>query len=105
MAICYIDDYEKANNFYIKIEVYDDLLKNPFFWFFRGIFYNEHKKYESSLDCFHEALVLIRNLSNIEKEVSILDAIAHTYKDWDKLKKAIDYYQQSKDIYLELGRD
>jgi tetratricopeptide (TPR) repeat protein len=72
-------------------------------WAIAIAYQSSNKQYEQSLDCFQRALAISRESNNRKAEANILWNIGISYQGWGKYAEAIAYYQQSRDLYQQLG--
>src|SRR5919202_1624193 len=101
------EDYDRSLNYYQQCS--DKLLSSRaadifILWTSWGICYRAHKKYDSSLNCFQEALGIARQLSNRTAEANILWNIGRSSQNWD-YEEAIAHYQKSQELYQQLGKE
>ncbi|EGK88074.1 Tetratricopeptide TPR_1 repeat-containing protein [Microcoleus vaginatus FGP-2] len=102
------EDYDRGLSYYQQCS--DKLLSSPaadlfILWGCWGICYRSHQKYDSSLNCFQEALGIARQVNNRKTEAHILWNIGRSYQNWEKYEEAIAHSQQSREIYQQLGKE
>jgi len=72
-------------------------------WAIAIAYQSSNKQYEQSLDCFQRALAISRESNNRKAEANILWNIGISYQGWGKYAEAIIHYEQSRDLYQQLG--
>ena len=102
------EDYDRSLNYYQQC--LDKLQSSRAAELFRlwqswGICYRSHQKYDSSLNCFQEALGIARQFNNRKTEAHILWNIGRSYQTWEKYEEAIAHYQKSRELYQLLGKE
>ncbi|TBR59538.1 histidine kinase, partial [Westiellopsis prolifica IICB1] len=97
-----IDSYQEC---FEKLARYIEPSAFLIFWQNRGVCHRLHGKYEQALDCFQQMLTITREIKKFQDESLALFHIGRTYQNWGKYELAINYYQQSRELYQKLGKD
>ncbi|MEG4280908.1 tetratricopeptide repeat protein [Microcoleus sp. MON1_C1] len=101
-------DYDRSLNYYQQCldKLQSSRAADLFIlWWYWGICYLAHQKYDFSLNSLQEALGSVRQFNNRKTEAHILCGISISYQTWEKYEEAIAHYQQSRELYQQLGQE
>jgi tetratricopeptide (TPR) repeat protein len=79
-------------------------------WFWIGDCYKSQGKYEQAIECQQQCLHLRQLEEDISRVALSLDQLGQIYqdwgkKDWEKYEEAIAHYEQSQELYQQLGKE
>ena len=98
------EDYKQGLNYYQQCSDKLKSVESLTLWRYWGICYRSHKKYEESLACFRQAIMIAGKLNHQQAEAILLWHIGKTYQSWEKYDEAVLFNQQSLDLYQGLNK-
>ncbi|WP_460203165.1 tetratricopeptide repeat protein [Scytonema sp. NUACC21] len=109
LAICYAEreEYEKSNDNFKKSRIVKFYQENNLLMFWKdwGWCHNLSETYEQSLELYLKVYNISKTIKKCRSEVTILSTIGKLYKEWGKYNQAINYHQESRELYQQLGKD
>ncbi|NEP13899.1 MAG: tetratricopeptide repeat protein [Symploca sp. SIO2C1] len=99
-------EYKKALEYYQQsfTRLSESFTKTALHWFWDdwGLCDRLDAKYEQSLECSQQRLVIAQEIKRPDIEANALCEIGRVYQSWGKYEDAIAHYQQSGQLYEQL---
>ncbi|CAM1350320.1 tetratricopeptide repeat protein [Tenacibaculum insulae] len=69
----------------------------------QGLLYRDLKEYDKAIEVYSKSLVKAKDISNIDAEIVTLNQIGVIYKREDKVRQALNYFQESLELISKIN--